>query len=246
MKRLALTGLTALLLVSTASASELGVEEIQFDSPIYGGETVEKDFALSWSGETDTVAHINASIEGGSENEVNLSLAENPVIVPADGDKKATLILAADYFVRPENLSINVEASTNVERETEVEYRDSDSGGGGGTIVIDSDKEGGQSEEESNESDESNSYEIDRLRDRLNQSDSENQRLRDRIESLENNASENNSDSATDEVEETEQSYLLLILLLALGLIGFIVYIVFYYFEEDENGEKSFEFKEDK
>lgn len=244
MRRLVLTGLAALLLISTASASELGVEEIQFESPVYGGQTVEKDFSLSWNGQTDTVAHINASVEGGSENGVNLSLAENPVIVPADGETEATLILSADYFVEPENFTVNVEASTNVEKE--VEYRDSDSGGGGGTIVIDSDEEEGQSEEESNESDEGNSSEIDRLRDRLDESDSENKRLRERIESLENNASKNNSDSATDDVEETEQSYLLLILLLALGLIGFIVYIVFFYFTEDENSGKSFEFKEDK
>ena len=247
MRRLVLTALTALLLVSTASASELGVQGIEFDSPVYGGETVEKDFTISWSGETDTVAHINASIEGGSPDGVNLSLPENPVIVPADGEKDATLLLAADYFVRPENLSINVEASTDVETETEVEYRDSESGDGR-TIVIDSDEGQGQEEEEGDESEEGNNTKINRLRERLNQSDSENERLRDRIESLEDNSSENNNQSDNSNQDENiEDQNLYLLLVLALALIGCIVYIVFFYIEEsDENGDESYEFKVNK
>lgn len=248
MIRKAILALALLLVVSTASASELGVENVEFESPIYGGETVEKDFKLSWKGETDTVAHINASLEDRSSdtNRLNLSLAENPVIVPAGGETEATLILAADYFVEPENFTVNVEASTNVEKE--VEYRGRGSGGGN-SIIIDGDS---SSEEDS-------SNETSRLREELNRSESEKERLEDKIEELENNITESSNDSESkegDDFNDEEEginiysliamvSGIYLLIAIVSGLV-LIIYIVYLYFSRRDDGSKSYEFKVNK
>lgn len=231
MIRKALIVAAMLSLVATASA-EIQMEDIEFESPVYGGETLERDVIISWTGEQDATVNLNSSLSPDTDR-INLSLSQNQLEISSGGQETITMFLETDYFIQSQSINVSLEASSNVE---EVEEEESSSSGGsssGRSYIIEADPDYSpeMDEPEVNESE-------------TEANDSSNESEQD-LEEPEGNVSrpENGSDldSAGDSDEEGSD-YLLP--LLALGVLGTIsiVYIVYLYSRKPEN-EKEYEFE---
>lgn len=168
MKRFALLFAAALVFAGTASAANLQVEEISIEDDLHGGEQIQKEIVLSWSGETDTVAHLTPIIEAEDTDSEGLKVtySENPVIVPENEKARVTMSVSADYYIKPDNFTIGTEAVTSVDKETEtdVRYREEE------TTVVRTVPEGSLNESEEEE-----------LQEAVNRSLKENRRLEDKI-----------------------------------------------------------------
>jgi len=223
----ALLTATILALVTTATASELQVDEIQINEPIHGGETVEEQVTVSWNGDTDTVAYLQSQVEAEntSVEGFNVSYGNNPLVVPENGQTTTEMIIEADYYLKPDNFTIITEASTEVDKE--VQYRDS---GGGTDYVYTTTEEGdlNKSKEEElrekvNETVDQNlklQKELEALRERLQEVNSTDDSDRPAVNQTQGNQTQNETTQLDPDNEEQETSLVGLIVELILGWLS--------------------------
>lgn len=124
MLKKALITATILALVSTATATQLQVEDVNINQPIHGGETLQKDVTVSWSGDTSTVAYLESNVDAENTNVqgIYVSYINNPLVVPSNGETTTSMVIKADYYLKPDNFTITTTASTEVEKEIEYRY----------------------------------------------------------------------------------------------------------------------------